>query len=55
MTTFGSVTICASLHFLKISLHFRPDRRDLAIVSSAIVARGALLPRRLGSGTIQHP
>jgi hypothetical protein len=30
MAAFGSVTNCASLHFLKISLHFRKKRGDSA-------------------------
>jgi hypothetical protein len=45
MTTFGSVAICASLHFLKLSLHFpchtsQQERTKPFALSHADVARG---------------
>src|ERR1700730_1534669 len=47
MTAFGSVTICASLHFLKLSLHF-PKKQGISprdgFASDWVVSQGVGSP-----------
>jgi hypothetical protein len=41
MVAFGSVTICASLHFLKLSLHFRKSREFRPETGSQVTGSSA--------------